>query len=78
MFFPQEALNRLHPTSAMCRIGTERKQLRLVVEKTEDHMGRLFLEYFTPLTAVFSFQYLGKTLLSTNDNWPAVERNLWR
>ena len=57
MFVPQEALNWAHPTSAMCRIGKERKSLRLVAEDTDEQMGRIFLAYGTPLTAVSSFRY---------------------
>ena len=33
-FVPQEELNRVHPTSAMCRRGSERNLQRLVVEET--------------------------------------------
>ena len=32
----------------------------------------------TPLTAVSSFRYLGRTVSSANDDWTAVERNLRR
>ena len=41
-------------------------------------MGRVFLAYGTPLMAVSSFRYLGKTLSSTDNDWPAVGWNLWR
>ena len=52
--------------------------MRLLVEETEEHMGQVLSEYRTPLTAVSSFRYLGRALLSTDNNWPAVEWNLWR
>ena len=68
MFVPQEALNLVHRNSAMCRRETERKQRRLVVEETEEHMGRVFLAYGTPLMAVSSLWYLEQTLSSTNDD----------
>ena len=35
MFVPQEALNRTHPTSAMCWRGSERKRQRMVVADTD-------------------------------------------
>ena len=76
MFVPQESLNRMHPNSAICRRGTESKQQRLVVEETEEQMGRVLLAYGTPLTAIYLFWYLGQTLSSTDNNWPEVERNL--
>ena len=41
-------------------------------------MGRVFLEYGILLTAVYCFGYMGQMLLSSEDDWPAVERNLWR
>ena len=41
-------------------------------------MGRVFSAYGTLLTLVSSFRHLGLTLSSTNDNWPVVERNIYR
>ena len=31
-----------------------------------------------PLTSVSSFKYLGRVLSASDDDWPAVIRNLWR
>ena len=62
----------------MCRLRTEKKLRRLAVEETEEQMGQDFLVYGIPLTSVSSFQYLGQTLSSTGDDWPAVEWNLRR
>ena len=39
-------------------------------------MGRVFPAYGTPLTVVSLFQYLLQTLLSTDNDRTAVERNL--
>ena len=78
MFAPQEALNRVHPTSEIFRRRTERKRRRLLVEDTEEYMGRVLSAYDTPLTEVFYLYYLGKTFSSIDDDWPAVERNLCR
>ena len=41
-------------------------------------MGRVLLEYGTLLMVVPSFKYLERTLLSSNNNWTAVEQNLKR
>ena len=41
-------------------------------------MGRVFPAYGTPLTVVSLFQYLLQTLLSTENDRTAVERNLRR
>ena len=62
----------------MCQDEVERKQGRLMVEETEDQMGRVFLVYGTPLTALSSFWNLGQMLSSTDENWSAVEQNLQR
>ena len=43
MFVPQEALNRVHPTSGMCRRGTERKRQRMVVKETTECTSRVLL-----------------------------------
>ena len=50
----------------------------LVFEETEEYMERVFLAYGTPLMEVSSFRYLVKMLLSTDDNWLALEWNLRR
>ena len=57
----------------MCRCRTERKRRRLVIEKTEDQMGKVFSAYGTPLTAAYLFCYLGQTVLSNDEDWLAVE-----
>ena len=62
----------------MCRHGTERKRRRLVVEETEERMGRVFSAYGTPLTAVPSFKYLWRTFSYSDNDWPEVEQNLQR
>ena len=41
-------------------------------------MERVFLDYGTPLTAVYLFRYLGQTLPSNDDDWLTVEQNLRR
>ena len=41
-------------------------------------MGRVLLAYGTQVTAVSSLWYLGKMLLSSDNDWTAVERKLWR
>ena len=39
----------------MCRRRMERKRRRFLVEEMEEHMGRIFSAYGTPLTEVSSF-----------------------
>ena len=54
------------------------KRRMLLAEETEEQIGRVFSAYGTPLAAVYSFRHLGQMLSSTDNNWPAVERNLRR
>ena len=41
-------------------------------------LARVFLVYGTLLTEVPSFKLLGRTLSSSNDNWPEVEQIPWQ
>ena len=50
----------------------------MVVENTEEQMERVLSAYGTLLIAVPSFNYLGKTLSSSDDDWTAVEQNICR
>ena len=53
------------------------KQRRLVVADTEESMGRLLLAYRTLLTEVYLFKYFGRNFLSSDNDWPEMEQNLW-
>ena len=44
----------------------------------EEHMGRVFSAYGIPLTKVSLFMWLVQTLFPTDNDWPAMERNLCR
>ena len=59
-----------------CHWGVSKTDMRLVVEEIKEWIGRIFSAYGTPLTAVSSFRYLGRMLLSSNDNW--VAEILWQ
>ena len=43
IFFPRDELNQAHSTSVMCWRRLDSNQQRLVVEDTEERMGRIFL-----------------------------------
>ena len=53
------------------------KQRRLVVADTEESMGRFLLAYRTLLTEVYLFKYFGRNFLSSDNDWPEMEQNLW-
>ena len=46
--------------------------------ETEERMWEVFSAYVTPLTVVPLFNYLGRTLFYSEDDWTVVEQNLWR
>ena len=48
----------------------------MVVEETEERMGRVFLAYGTRTTTVILFKYLVRNLLSSDNDCMAVEQNL--
>ena len=50
----------------------------MVVEDTEEQMGRVFSTNGTPLMAVPLFRYLRQTLSFSDNNWTAIEQNLQR
>ena len=78
IFVPQEALNFAHLISVLCRHGSDRKQRRLFVAYTEERVGRVFLSYGIILTSLPSFNYLGFMLLSSDNDWSAVDQNILR
>ena len=66
IFFPQEALNWV--TSDMCWHGSKKEQRIMVVAEVEKCMGGGFSAYGKLLMEVPPFKYLGRILLSSNDD----------
>ena len=75
MQVPQRALNGLHPGTAQCAKGGERKRRRLAETETRENSERAFEAYGEPIETVSEFKYLGRVLTATDDDWPAVVRN---
>ena len=69
-------LNRLHPNTAQCAKGLERKWYRLVAEEAWASTEMDFMEYCHPLTNVAAFKYIGRILTATDNGWLAVVVNL--
>ena len=44
--------------------------------ETRENLEREFHAYGQPMEAVSEFWYLGRLLTATDDDWPAVERNI--
>ena len=56
--------------------GSGRKIRRLTAAEGEAATGRAFHAYGKRMQSVTEFRYLGRKLTNTDDDWPAVARNL--
>ena len=65
-----------HLGTNQCRTGAERKIRRLAAAEGEEATERVFNAYGKRMESVKEFRYLGRILTSTDDDWPAVARNL--
>ena len=74
----RKSLNGRHLDTIQCRAGAERKIRRLAVAEGEAETERDFNAYGRRVKSVKEFRYLGRILTSTDDEWPAVTRNLKR
>ena len=78
MFVARKAVNGWHLGTAFFRQGNERKWCCLVEEDAQVGTETAITAYGTPLASVTSCKYLGRFLSVSDDNWPAVVRNLRR
>ena len=58
------------------RRGADRKRRRLAEKETRENLERTFHAYGKPMEAVSEFCYLGRILMATDDDWPAVAGNI--
>ena len=75
---PRRALTGRHLGTAKCKTGAERKLRRLAAAEGAAAAERAFEAYGRRIPAVEEFRYLGRVLTATDDDWPAVARNLYR
>ena len=78
MLVPWRTLNGKDHSTAMCRIGAERKRRRLAETELRESTEMGFEAYRKQLEAVPSSKYLGRILTARDDDWPAVAGNLWK
>ena len=76
MQVPHRALNRRIQGTAQCLKGAERKRRRLAEKDTRNNLEQAFEAYGVPIKSVSEFKYLGRILMATDKDWPAVVRNL--
>ena len=78
MLVPQKDLNGTHWRIEQCNWGEERRRRHLAEEEREERevTSRDFSAYGPPLEMMNSFKYLGRVILKTENDWPAVAGNL--
>jgi len=78
MHVKPNAIRGGHQTSLLCKRGAARLRQRKVNEEARLAREQVFTIYGEPLQSVIVFKYLGRPLSSTDDDWPALYRNLSR
>ena len=73
---PFRLLNERHYNTDQCRAGAARKQQREAALKGYYASSQEFLLNGQRLESVNNFLYLGRVLSFTNNDWPALYRNL--
>ena len=76
MMVPRKALNGMHRRTSQCTWGAEQKIHILAAEEEREATASSFCAYRPPLEMATSFKYLGQVILETDNEWPAVVRNL--
>ena len=56
----------------------EQKRRRLAAEEKREVTARDFRAYVLPLEMVNSFRYLGRVILTEDNDWPAVLKKLYQ
>ena len=56
--------------------GADRNQRRMVEEELRESAGRVFQAYGILIETVTSFKYMGRVLMTTENDWPEVVGNL--
>ena len=72
----RKVLNGRHLDTSQCRTGTERKRRRLAEAELDITSEKAFHAYGTKMRAVTEFKYLGRVIMNTDDDWPAVASNI--
>ena len=76
MFVPWEDFNGCHYCREICNEDKNKKSWRLYIEAVRDRYETVFLEYGHPWNNFVPLKYLGRLLLSNDDDYPAVVANL--
>ena len=76
MLVPRQALNGRHPVTAQCARGEEWKRRRFEEAEARESSERAFEAYGKPLKNVLTFRYLGRVLMTGDDDWIALVVNL--
>ena len=78
MLVSKYELSIRHPSSDLCQQREDQKYRYLETKNSETGKAMKTTGYSCPITAVYSFKYIGMVLLAPDDDWTAVIRNLHR
>ena len=76
MHVPYSALNTGHLGSAYCRKMADSRRRRIAREEVRIATEQVFRVKTALLESVSAFKYLGRPLSSSDNDWPAIYRNL--
>ena len=76
MFSPWEAISKRHLDTAMCDNRVERKRKWWVKEEAKAIKIVAFQAYGRSLEMVTLFKYLGRVIISSDNNWSALVVNI--
>ena len=76
MLVPWSYLSGHQNITAHCKKGAEGKQRQMAAEEEKAVTSRAFNAYWFPLGIVTYFRYLGRVILTSDDDWLEVIRNL--
>ena len=76
MFVTDRAIRQGHTQTKECREGAKRVQRRRLQLELLDAQRKTLTVYGKPLEKVHQYTYLGRPLTATDDDWPAVRKNI--
>ena len=69
-------LNGRHPNTAQWAKGADQKRCRMEVDEMQSSTERAFWAHGCPLTSVSQFNYIGRVLTASVDEWTTVVGNI--
>ena len=78
MLVPWKALDGMYRHTSQCNWGADWNICQLAAEEGRDLTSRYFSAYGIPLEMMTSFRYLGRVILTADEEFPVMTKNLSR